>query len=170
MECFDILNRDGSQTGEIAIKDSPLLDDQYDLGVHAYIHDSKGNFLIQKRKMTKTFLPGGWDIHMGHVIAGETSKEAIIREINEELGIKLTDITFLKRILWEKYNHFIDIYVLCKDIDLSELTLQDSEVDDAKYITSTEMIELIKNMDYRPEDYRTTMKNYVIKFINSINQ
>lgn len=161
MEYFDILNKDGSQSGEIAPKDAPLGADQYDLGVHAYIHDSNGNFLIQKRKITKSFLPGSWDIHMGHVITGETSKDAIIREIHEELGIKINDITFIKRILWEKYNHFFDIYVLCKDIDLSQLTLQESEVDDAKYISAAEMIDLIRGMDYRPEEYRITMENYV---------
>lgn len=59
MEYFDILNRDGSKTGQIAPKDAPLSDNQYDLGVHAYIYNSNGEFLIQKRVDTKTFLPGG---------------------------------------------------------------------------------------------------------------
>lgn len=161
MEYFDILNRDGSKTGQIAPKDAPLSDNQYDLGVHAYIYNSKGDFLIQKRVDTKTFLPGGWDIHMGHVMAGETSKSAIIREIHEELGVKVDEVTFLKRIVWEKYNHFIDIYVLCKDVDLSDLTLQKSEVADVKYISKDEMLELIRNMDYRPAEYRTAVENYV---------
>lgn len=98
---------------------------------------------------------------MGHVMAGETSKAAIIREIHEELGIKVDDVTFLKRIVWEKYNHFIDIYVLCKDVDLCDLTLQKSEVADVKYISKDEMLELISNMDYRPAEYRTAVENYV---------
>ena len=134
MEYFDILNRDGSKSGKIAPKDEELLEGQYDLGAHAYIYNSKGEFLIQKRAKTKQFLPGGWDIHMGHVMAGETSKEAIIREIDEELGIKVDDIAFIKRVLWEKYNHFIDIFVLCKDINILDLTIQKSELEEVKYI------------------------------------
>lgn len=165
MEYFDILNRDGSKSGKIAPKDEELLEGQYDLGVHAYIHNSKGEFLIQKRAKTKQFLPGGWDIHMGHVMAGETSKEAIIREIDEELGIKIDNIAFIKRVLWEKYNHFIDIFVLCKDINISDLTIQKSELDDVKFISAEEMINLIKSMDFRPEEYRIIMESYVKEII-----
>lgn len=161
MEYFDILNRDGSKSDKIAPKDAPLEKGQYDLGVHAYIHNSKGDFLIQKRSKTKEFLPGEWDIHMGHVIAGEDSETAIAREIHEELGIKIDNITFIKRILWEKYQHFIDIYVVNKDIDIRDLTLQESEVDDVKYISRDEMIKLIRSMDYRPEEYRNTVEEYV---------
>ena len=161
MEYFDILNKDGSRSGQIAPKGELLSNDQYYLGAHAYIHNSKGDFLLQKRSETKDFLPGGWDIHMGHVMAGETSETAIIREIHEELGVKIEKVTFLKRVLWEKYNHFIDIFVVCKDIDICELTLQKSEVEDAKYVSRDEMIKLIRNMDYRPEEYRIIMENYV---------
>ena len=161
MEYYDILNKDGSKTGRIAEKDQDPPEGQYDLGVHAYLYNSKGDFLLQKRSITKEFLPGGWDIHMGHVIAGETSKKAIIREIHEELGIELEDAAFIKRITWEKYNHFIDIYAACKDIDTCDLTLQESEVEDAKYISSDEMIKLIRKMDYRPEEYRIIMENFV---------
>ncbi len=170
MEYFDILNRDGSKSGEIAPKGEELLEGQYDIGAHAYIHNSKGEFLIQKRAKTKEFLPGEWDIHMGHVMAGEKSKEAIIREIHEELGIKIDDIIFVKRVLWEKYNHFIDIFVLCKDIDISDLTLQESELDDVKYISAEEMINLIKGMDYRPEEYRIVMEDYVKEIILNFNR
>ena len=167
MEYFDILNRDGSKSGKIAPKNEELLEGQYDLGAHAYIHNSKGEFLIQKRAKTKQFLPGGWDIHMGHVMVGETSKEAIIREIDEELGIKIDDIAFIKRVLWEKYNHFIDIFVLCKDTNISDLTIQKSELEDVKYISADEMIKLIDGMDYRPEEYRIIMKEYIRRIIQT---
>jgi 8-oxo-dGTP diphosphatase len=163
MEYFDILNKDGSSSGKTALKGELMSNEQYYLGVHAYIHNSKGEFLLQKRSQTKDFLPGGWDIHMGHVVAGETSETAIIREIHEELGIKIENIPFIKRITWEKHNHFIDIYAVCKDINICDLTLQISEVEDVKYISRNEMIKLIRSMDYRPEEYRIVMENYVRK-------
>jgi 8-oxo-dGTP diphosphatase len=161
MEYFDILNKDGSKSGQIAPKGAVLSNGQYYLGVHAYIHNSKGEFLLQKRSETKKFLPSGWDIHMGHVMAGETSEAAITREIHEELGIKVQNVAFIKRITWEKYHHFIDIFVVNKDINIYDLTLQKSEVEDVKYISSDEMIKLIRCMDYRPTEYRVIMENYV---------
>ena len=163
MEYFDILNKDGGRSGEVAIKGQKLLKGQYYLGAHAYIHNSNGDFLLQKRSESKSFLPGAWDIHMGHVISGETSKSAIIREINEEVGIKVKDLTFIKRIVWEKYNHIIDIFAVSKDIKITELTLQKSEVIDAKYFSRDEMINIIRNMHYRPKEYREVMEHYVMQ-------
>lgn len=161
MEYYDILNKDGSLSGRIAPKGQEVGKDEYYLGVHAYIHNSKGEYLLQQRAFDKEFLPGGWDIHMGHVMAGETSREGIIREIYEELGVNIDKINFVKRILWEKYNHFIDIYVVCEDLVLEKLVLQKSEVVGVKYVSKNEMLELIRNMDYRPEEYRTVVEKYV---------
>jgi hypothetical protein len=47
MEYFDILNRDGSNSGKIALKGELMSNDQYYLGVHAYIHNSKGEFIMR---------------------------------------------------------------------------------------------------------------------------
>ncbi len=163
MEYFDILNKDGSISGKIAPKGVDLPEGQYYVGAHGYIHNSKGEFLIQKRADTKEFLPGGWDIHMGHVIAGETSEEAIIREIHEELGIQIEKPTLIKRVVWEEYNHFIDVFAICKDIDVSQVTIQKSEVQEVKYISKVEMLELTRNMYYRPEEYRIAMEDYIKK-------
>ena len=59
------------------------------MGVHAYIHNNNWEFILQKRSKDKDFLPSGWDIHMGHVMAAETSEKAIIREVFEEIGLEV---------------------------------------------------------------------------------
>lgn len=56
---------------------------------------------------------------------------------------------------------YFDIFVVCKDISISDLILQKSEVEEVKYVSRDEMINLIRNMDYRPEEYRIVMENYV---------
>lgn len=55
MEYFDILNKDGSVSGKTALKGELMANDQYYLGVHAYIHNSKGEFLLQKGLKQKIF-------------------------------------------------------------------------------------------------------------------
>lgn len=41
--------------------------------------------------------PHHWDLFGGHVEAGETPEEALVREVQEELGLNLTDYQFFRR-------------------------------------------------------------------------
>lgn len=165
MEQFDILNKKGEPTGLTAVKGANLKDGQYYLGVHAYIYNSSNEFLLQQRAFNKVFLPGGWDIHMGHVIAGETSKEGIIREIQEEIGLSplQDDVHFVERVFWEIYHHIIDIYFLKIDFNISQLSLQREEVIGVKAISMDDMVNLVSNMHYRPNQYRGIVKNEIKK-------
>ena len=56
--------------------------------VHVLVFNSKDDLLLQKRSMSKDVAPGKWDTSVGgHVNAGETLEEAVMREMEEELGI-----------------------------------------------------------------------------------
>ncbi len=56
---------------------------------HVLVFNPKGELLLQKRSKNKDVAPGKWDTSVGgHVNAGETIEEAVIREMEEELGIK----------------------------------------------------------------------------------
>ena len=156
MEQFDILGMNGEPTGRTADKGTALIDGEYYLGVHAYIYNSRGEFLLQQRSYDKAFLPGGWDIVLEHVIAGETSKEGIIRGIKEEIGLSVpeNDVRFVKRFFWEIYHHIIDVYFLQMDFDINALKLQSTEVIAAKVVPKDEILEMVSKMYYRPAEYR----------------
>jgi isopentenyldiphosphate isomerase len=165
MEKFDILDVSGRPTGLIANKGTLLNEDQYYLGVHAYIYNTRNEFLLQQRALNKEFLPGGWDIHMGHVIAGESSAEGIAREIHEEIGLRFDrgDIRFVGRIVWEIYHHMIDIYFLRSDFAISQLSLQKEEVIGAKFVSQAVMLDLVSKMYYRPVEYRALVTEEIAK-------
>ena len=56
--------------------------------VHVLVFNSKNELFLQKRSMSKDVAPGKWDTSVGgHVNAGETLEEAVMREMEEELGI-----------------------------------------------------------------------------------
>ncbi len=58
--------------------------------VHCVIINSKGEWLLQLRSMDKSIQPGKWDTSVGgHVQAGESVQNALLREIEEEVGIKV---------------------------------------------------------------------------------
>jgi isopentenyldiphosphate isomerase len=56
--------------------------------VHVLVFNSHDELLLQKRSMSKDVAPGKWDTSVGgHVNAGETIEDAVMREMEEELGI-----------------------------------------------------------------------------------
>lgn len=56
--------------------------------VHLHIINRFGEIYLQKRSMTKDFLPGMWDTAVGgHVKYGESIAEALYRESWEELSL-----------------------------------------------------------------------------------
>lgn len=59
--------------------------------VNVVVYDDSGRILLQKRSMTKDTSPGYWTISAtGHVSKGETYKKTAGRELEEEIGVKLT--------------------------------------------------------------------------------
>ncbi len=117
---------------------------EYHIVVHIWIKNSKGEFLIQKRSANKK---GGlkWAWTGGSVLSGESSIDGAVREVKEELGIKLNKeklilFTSYKR---ELYKDFVDVYIYESNVDISKLTLQYDEVCDAIWATKDEIREMI---------------------------
>ncbi len=162
-ERFDVYTRDGRLTGRTAAKDTPCQGEDYYIGVHIYLYDGKGQFLLQRRSPEKSFRPGEWDISMGHVMAGETPRQAARRELREELGLDLPAESFVHgaRFVWKEWNHIADVYFVRADAELSALTLQTEEVVDAKWVSKAEMIDFLRRMEHRPSPYGRTVARYL---------
>src|SRR5690606_14997053 len=55
------------------------------------LHPRQGTLLLQKRSLSKDTSPGLWDVSVGgHVAFGQGYEEAVLRETEEELGIRVT--------------------------------------------------------------------------------
>jgi 8-oxo-dGTP pyrophosphatase MutT (NUDIX family) len=63
--------------------------------VGALIVNPEGRVFVQQRAPHNYFLPGCWDIVGGHVEPGETLIAALAREIQEETGWQLQEVTRL---------------------------------------------------------------------------
>ena len=105
-------------------------------------------FLITKRVMTKAWAPGWWEVSGGAAMAGETSEEAVRREILEETGLDVSDckggyqFTYKRENPGEGDNYFVDIYRYTVDFDETDLKLQDAETDGYRLATAEEIKEL----------------------------
>ena len=115
---------------------------KYTVVVLAFIENSKGEFLFQ---MTSKRKKNVWATTGGHVKSGQTSKDAILEEIKEELGIELNEneVQFFKTYKYE--NAFKDVFYIKKDVDIDKLNYEEDEVEYVKYLTKDEILNLINS-------------------------
>jgi isopentenyl-diphosphate delta-isomerase type 1 len=64
--------------------------------VHVLLFNRANELLLQKRSPDKDIQPGRWDSSVGgHLELGEAYRQAAIREMDEELGVRGIPLTFL---------------------------------------------------------------------------
>ena len=118
-----------------------LKDGEYHLTVLGVITRPDGKYLITKRVMTKAWAAGWWEVSGGAAIAGETSEEAVKREILEETGLDVTNaeggfmFSYHRENPGEGDNYFVDVYRFTLDIDDSDVNFQEAEIDGHMFAT-----------------------------------
>ena len=125
-----------------------LKDGEYHLTVLGVIMRPDQKFLITKRVMTKAWAPGWWEVSGGAAQAGESSEEAVRREIREETGLDVAgcegcyQFSYKRENPGEGDNYFVDIYRYTVDFQESDLHLQTEETDGYRLATAKEIQEL----------------------------
>jgi 8-oxo-dGTP pyrophosphatase MutT (NUDIX family) len=117
---------------------------EYAQGSHVWILNSKNEFLIQKRTPTKRLYPNLWSITSGGTDVGETTLETAYREVKEELGIEIKPEELELMMSYKRNHDFVDVWLARKDISLDEITMQQEEVSEVKWVTIEELELLIK--------------------------
>lgn len=117
---------------------------EYRLSVHVWImNDNKIG--IQKRDSNKEIFPNLWEQSGGEVIAGETSKDAVIRECKEELNINILDSELIYIGSYLRIDDIVDIWLLNKNLDKENIILEKGEVSDIKFVTFDEFDKMIED-------------------------
>ncbi|MBQ8135566.1 MAG: NUDIX domain-containing protein [Clostridia bacterium] len=151
MEKWDLYDKNRIKSDITIARGDSFPNDLYRIIIHVAIINSEGKMLIQQRQPFKHGWPDMWDISVGgHVISGETSDQGAQRELKEELGINVnfTDIRPSFTVNFD--TGFDDYYILRKDIGLSELTLQESEVQAVKFADKDEILSMIDSGIFIP--------------------
>ena len=90
MELIDVLTPDGHPTGTTKPKHEIHRDGDWHRSAHLWIVTPDDRVLLQRRAFAKESWPGMWDVSVaGHIDAGESALDAIIREAHEELGLTI---------------------------------------------------------------------------------
>ena len=89
-EHFDVCDPWGVPTGEALPRNEVHRRGLWHRSSHLWVVNSRREVLLQRRHPEKQTDPGRWDIAVaGHLSAGQSPLEAIVREAQEELGLVL---------------------------------------------------------------------------------
>lgn len=155
-EYIDIVTDNGKLTGRKTLKSEIHIKGYYHNTAHVWLYTKDGNILLAQRAASKSICPLLWDVSVaGHVDAGELIIHAALREMKEEIGLKL-DARDLQKIgvfkCFQSYpsgikdNEFHHTFISELKVSLSELTPQKEEVEDLKLVTLDTFQELINNI------------------------
>ncbi len=168
-EIWDLYDENKNLLGKTAIRGKDTLNPgEYHIVVDAIIINDKNEILITKRSSTKPSYPLLWECNGGAVKKGETSKEGIIREMKEEIGIDV-DFNHGKLLFSEvisksekdnvKNNKIRDVYVFYQNVLLDDIVFQDGEACDKKYVTIDQFKKMYDNCEITPNSIYV-MNNY----------
>jgi isopentenyl-diphosphate delta-isomerase type 1 len=137
--------------------------------VHSWIFNKEGEILWQQRSMRKATSPGKWDMSCGgHILSGQTADETIIKELEEELGIKNAEpILVDKYIAGSQYQtELVNLYYIVLDKE-TEFTLQEEEVEKVEWIIPKDAQRMVQNKERESTEFIFSQVNKILDFINS---
>ena len=144
MEILDVYDESGNVKDKTVVRgcdDSNFEDGEHIAVSIIFIENNNGEFLIQK-------LPSGkYSSTGGHILTHEKPIDALIREVKEEIGVKLNknEIISLGFRLFDFPLRFL--YYVKKDIDIDKLILDKNEVSSVSFMNEEKINKLIdKNM------------------------
>lgn len=161
MEVIDIVDENGIPTGETI--DRAIA---HQTGVrHRTAHiwlvrmwEGRVQILLQKRAKHKDSFPGCYDISSaGHIPAGEDFVTSGLRELKEELGLtvsesELIDCGFHCAFKENEFhgipymdNQMAKVFLLWKDTEVEELTLQEEEIESVLWMDFEECKDAVRN-------------------------
>ena len=146
MEYNDIYDGSRRLTGRVHRRGTPWKDGEYGLVVCVWVYDGEGKLLLTRRAKGKSFA-GTWENSGGAAQAGETSLQAIRRELFEETGIRAEESEFELLETGRDEIAFYDYYCLHRQTPIEQVVLLPGETVDAKWVTLDEVYKMVERKE-----------------------
>lgn len=120
---------------------------------HDFLGKLKSDILLAKRHHTKIHNPNKWGPAVsGTVEKGETYESNIIKETEEEIGLKNVKLKLGPKTETDsEYHHFTQWYFLNIDLDIDDFKIKEDEVEEIKW--------------FSPEWLKTRLEKYTDEFV-----
>ena len=142
MEFNDIYDKNRNLTGRVHRRGSRWKAGEFGLVVCVWVYDGNGNLLLTRRAPGKSFA-GTWENSGGAAQAGETSRQAIARELFEETGIRAAEEEFELLCSDRDRNTHFDFYCLKRQTPLDEIVLLPGETDDVQWASMQQVNQMV---------------------------
>ena len=151
MELMDVYDEERQRTGRTMERAQRPAPGDHRTVVHLCVFNAAGELLIQRRSAAKYTYPLRWDVTAaGAVDAGETSRQAAERELQEELGYSLS-LAGVRPVMTVNFpGGFDDFFVVEREVPLESLTLQAEEVCDAAWVSLAEAERMVRAKEFCP--------------------
>lgn len=154
MEFLDLYDEQRRPLHRTHRRGEPMRKGEYHVVAFVWIFSGDGRTLLLRRSPEKRSYPNFWAATGGAVQAGETSLQAISRELREETGICAAEEEFhlLSSTCVPRRCYFEDIFALQKDVPLTQIVFQPGETCGAKWVNREEMETMISCGELAPPD------------------
>lgn len=153
MELWDVYDHCFRKTGRLHERGKEIASGDYHLVVHIFPVNDRKEILIQKRSETVAWKPGCWAATGGSALAGEDMYEACVRELREELGMAVSEEDMELAGVFKRETSYNSVWMIHSNISASELTLQEEEVEDAKWASIKEIRQMIDKGEFHSYPY-----------------
>ena len=143
-EYWDVYDENRIFQNKVIRRGDTFQDGEYYVCCEVWLQNSKGEFLITQRHPDKK-AGGLWEFVGGGVLAGETTAQAALREVKEEIGVSLTANELSLLYVYKHKNYFMDIYLVKKNMNIQNIVLDKNETVSAKWVSKKELRVMIEN-------------------------
>ncbi len=125
---------------------------RFQAGIAALIWSAETKkYLLLRRSEQKDYAAGAWECVTGRVEQGESFEEALLREVNEELGVQVTAIhllgtTHFFRGLTTPDNELVGVIYLCS-LAGSDLIHTSPEHSEYRWLDAEQAYQLLSSSD-----------------------
>lgn len=146
-ELWDVYTADKQKTGRSHRRGEQLNVGEYHLVTNGIIFNLAGQVLLQQRSFHKMSRPGLWTAEIGgSALVGETSQQALVRELAEEMNIYVPAHQ-LRFLLTRRLSSWIeDWYAIKIDSEtMPPIRLQAAEVIAADWLSLADALHVMQN-------------------------
>lgn len=169
MELLRVYNEHNEYINQLVDRDIVHIKGLWHREVLIIVINKKGEILLQKRSNTRKYYPNKWALCAGHVVGSEKVYSTAIRELKEEIGLKVCkdDLNFIGIYKKDdpKNRKFSYIYIVRTNTDIDEYTIQKDELSQLKYISISKLIKLTKSDDKSLAFHKDTFHISLFKYI-----